>query len=167
MIHCISLCNVLLWFVLILHWYHCLVEQITCFIHRTSVTVAWVRQHQKVTTVLTSPCPQPSVSILPSTHPIPSVSITLNTSPTLCQYYPQHIPYPQSLLSPALPEARDGRYCNATRLSIRSSICPSRLVFHCNSKTHWCIFSKLCRCVHQVMEVCCIVFDIGVMLFEF
>ena len=38
---------------------------------------------------------------------------------------------------------------------------------HCNSKTHCCIFSKLCRYVHQVMGVCCIVFDIDGMLFEF
>ena len=30
-----------------------------------------------------------------------------------------------------------------------------------------CIFSKLCRYVHQVMGVCCIVFDIDGMLFEF
>ena len=29
------------------------------------------------------------------------------------------------------------------------------------------IFSKLCRYVHQVMGVCCIVFDIDGMLFEF
>ena len=34
-------------------------------------------------------------------------------------------------------------------------------------KTHCCIFSKLCRYVHQVMGVCCIVFDIDGMLFEF
>ena len=37
----------------------------------------------------------------------------------------------------------------------------------CNVKTHYCIFSKLCRYVHHVMEVCCIVFDIDGMLFEF
>ena len=30
---------------------------------------------------------------------------------------------------------------------------------HCNSKTHWC--------VHHVMGMCCIVFDIDRMLFEF
>ena len=41
------------------------------------------------------------------------------------------------LLSPAAPKARDGRYCNAPRpsvrpsvcLSVRLSVCPSRLVF--------------------------------------
>ena len=38
---------------------------------------------------------------------------------------------------------------------------------HCNSKTHWSIFSKLCRYVHHVMGVGCVVFDIGEMLFEF
>ena len=70
------------------------------------------------------------------------------------------------LLSPAAPKARDGRYCNAPR----PSVCPSvrHVQFsHCNSKTHCCIFSKLCRYVHQVMGVCCIVFDIDGMLFEF
>ena len=43
---------------------------------------------------------------------------------------------------------------------------PSHLVLHCNSKTHWCIFSKLCRYVHHVMGVCCILFDIDGMLFQ-
>ena len=64
----------------------------------------------------------------------------------------------------------DGRYCNAPRLSVCPSVCLSvRHVYfsHCNSKTHCCIFSKLCRYVHQVMGVCCIVFDIDGMLFEF
>ena len=32
---------------------------------------------------------------------------------------------------------------------------------------HRCIFSKLCRYVHHVMGVCCIVFDNDGMLFEF
>ena len=32
---------------------------------------------------------------------------------------------------------------------------------------YWYIFSKLCRYVHHVMGVCCIVFDIDGMLFEF
>ena len=37
-----------------------------------------------------------------------------------------------------------------------------------NSKTHyWCIFSKLSRYVHFAMGVCCVVFDIDEMLFEF
>ena len=47
----------------------------------------------------------------------------------------------------------------------RPSVCPSVTLSFCtvNSKTHWCIFSKLCRWVHHVMGVCCIV---G-MLFEF
>ena len=44
----------------------------------------------------------------------------------------------------------------SVRPSVRLSVCPSRLVF-----------SKLCRYVHQVMGVCCIVFDIDGMLFEF
>ena len=38
---------------------------------------------------------------------------------------------------------------------------------HCNSKTQCCIFSKLCRYVHHVMGVCCIVFGIDGMLLEF
>ena len=68
-------------------------------------------------------------------------------------------------LSPAAPKARDGRYCNAPRLSVRLSVMFSfRTV---TQKTHRCIFSKLCRYVHHVMEVCCIVFDIDGMLFEF
>ena len=33
------------------------------------------------------------------------------------------------LLSPAAPKARDGRYCNAPRPSVRPSVRPSRLVF--------------------------------------
>ena len=33
------------------------------------------------------------------------------------------------LLSPAAPKARDGRHCNAPRLSVRPSVRPSRLVF--------------------------------------
>ena len=40
-------------------------------------------------------------------------------------------------------------------------------IYNKNSKMHCCIFSKLCRYVHQVMGVCCIVFDIDGMLFEF
>ena len=32
-------------------------------------------------------------------------------------------------LSPAAPKARDGRYCNARRLSVCLSVRPSRLVF--------------------------------------
>ena len=77
------------------------------------------------------------------------------------------------LLSPAVPKAREGRYCNAPRLSVRLSVCLSvrlSITFsfsHCNSKTHLCIFSKLCRYMHHVMGVCCIVFDIAGMLFEF
>ena len=53
-------------------------------------------------------------------------------------------------------------------------ICPSVCLFvyhvsflHCNSKMHCCIFSKLSRYLHQVMGVCCIVFDIDGMLFDF
>ena len=68
------------------------------------------------------------------------------------------------ILSPAAPKARDVRYCNAL-LSVRPSVCPSHLVFAL--KTHCCIFSKLCWYVHHVMGVCCIVFDIDGMLFEF
>ena len=48
-------------------------------------------------------------------------------------------------------------------------VCPSVMFsFHSvTQKTHCCIFSKLCRYVHQVVGVCCIVFDIDGMLFEF
>ena len=42
--------------------------------------------------------------------------------------------------------------------SVRPSVC-----LYCNSKTHWCIF----QCVHHVMGMCCIVFHIDGMLFEF
>ena len=35
------------------------------------------------------------------------------------------------------------------------------------SETHLCIFSKLCTYVHHVMGMCCVVFDIDGMLFEF
>ena len=64
----------------------------------------------------------------------------------------------------------DGRYCNAPHPSVRLSVRLS--VRHVNFRTvtkkmHCCIFSKLCRYVHQVMGVCCIVFDIDGMLFEF
>ena len=54
-------------------------------------------------------------------------------------------------------------------LSVRPSVCLS-VTFSFRTvtqKTHWCIFSKLCRYVHHVMGVCCIVFDIDGMLFEF
>ena len=60
-------------------------------------------------------------------------------------------------LSPATPKARE------ILQHPRPSVCPFS---HCNSKTHCCIFSKLCRYVHHVMGVCCIVFDIDGMLFE-
>ena len=56
----------------------------------------------------------------------------------------------------------------SVRLSVRPSVRPSvTFSFRTNSKTHCCIFSKLCRYVHQVMGVCYIVFDIDGMLFEF
>ena len=32
---------------------------------------------------------------------------------------------------------------------------------------HCCIFSKLCRYAHHIMGVCCVVFDIDGMLFNF
>ena len=48
---------------------------------------------------------------------------------------------------------------------VRPSVRQSHLVFAL-SKTHFCNFSKLCRYVHHVMGVCCIVFDIDGMLFE-
>ena len=32
---------------------------------------------------------------------------------------------------------------------IATPLRPSCLVLHCNSKTHWCIFSKLCRYMHH------------------
>ena len=69
--------------------------------------------------------------------------------------------------SPAAPKARDGRYCNAPRPSVCLSVCPSRLVFALQLKNALMYFSKLCRYVHHVMGVCCIVFDIDGMLFEF
>ena len=37
--------------------------------------------------------------------------------------------YVWELLSPAAPKARDGRYCNAPRLSVCPSVRPSHLVF--------------------------------------
>ena len=43
------------------------------------------------------------------------------------------------------------------------SICPP--ITFSNSKMHRNNYSKLCRYVHQVMGVCCIVFDINWMLF--
>ena len=49
--------------------------------------------------------------------------------------------------------------CPSVRPSVRPSVCLSvTFSFHTSSKTHWCIFSKLCRYVHHVMGVCCIVF---------
>ena len=77
------------------------------------------------------------------------------------------------LLSPAAPEARDGRYCNAHRPSVCLSVRPSvhlSVTFSFRTVTQKRIavfFSKLCRYVHQVMGVCCIVFGIDGMLFEF
>ena len=65
-------------------------------------------------------------------------------------------------LSPAAPKVRDRRYCNAP-------ICLS-VTFSFRTVTRKLIdviFSKLCKYVHQVMGVCCIVFDIDGMLFEF
>ena len=85
--------------------------------------------------------------------------------------YIQYILY--SLVISAAPKARDGRYCNAPRPSVCLSVCLSvrlSVTFSFRTvtqKTHCCIFSKLCRYVHQVMGVCCIVFDIDGMLFEF
>ena len=52
-----------------------------------------------------------------------------------CGFNGQHIninflkPYLGIYLSPAVPKARDGRYCNAPRPSICPSVCPSRLIF--------------------------------------
>ena len=63
-----------------------------------------------------------------------------------------------------------GDIATPPRPSVRPSVCLSvrHVCFsHCNSKTHYCIFSKLCRYVHQVMGVCSIVFYIDGMLFEF
>ena len=100
----------------------------------------------------------------------------LQTFPVFLWYFPIMnlwkllVNFPDQMpcfLSPAAPKARDGRYCNAPRPSVCLSVCLSVTFSHCNSKTQWCIFSKLCRYVHQVMGVCCIVFDIDGMLFEF
>ena len=69
-----------------------------------------------------------------------------------------------TLLSPAAPKARDGRYCSATPPppTPQGQKTPKFLekFLHCNLITHCCIFSKLCRYVHHVMEMCCVVFDI-------
>ena len=50
------------------------------------------------------------------------------------------------------------------------SVCPSVMFFVCfraNFKIHCCIFSKLYGYMQHVMAVCCIVFDIDGILFEF
>ena len=67
----------------------------------------------------------------------------------------------QSLLSPAAPKTRDGRYCNAPHLSTFS--------FHTVTQKRIDVFSRNFAgtlYVHHVMGVCCIVFDIDGMLFE-
>ena len=55
------------------------------------------------------------------------------------------------------------------RLSVRPSVRHVQFS-HCNSKTPCCNFSKLCWYVHQldqVMSVCCIVFDIDGIFYDF
>ena len=48
-----------------------------------------------------------------------------------------------SLLSPAAPEARDGRYCNApVRLSVCLSVCPSRFSFRTVTQKRIPVFSR-------------------------
>ena len=70
-----------------------------------------------------------------------------------------------------LPQCRRPGTGDIATPPVRPSVCPVCLSvtfsFRTNSKTHWCIFSKLCRYVHNVMGVCCIVFDIDGILFEF
>ena len=47
------------------------------------------------------------------------------------------------------------------------SVCPSHFVFALYLEDVLMYFLKLCRYVHHDMGVCCIVFDIDGMLFEF
>ena len=80
--------------------------------------------------------------------------------------------YSGKLLSPAVPEARKGRYSNAPpppRPSVRPSVCPSvTFSFRTVTRKRIDMFSqKLCRYVHHVMGVCCIVFYFDGMFFEF
>ena len=83
----------------------------------------------------------------------------------------------QGFLSPAAPKARDGRYCNAPRPSVRPSVCLSVHLSVCLSVTFSFrtvtqkridvfsrIFAGTCT---KSWGVCCIVFDIDGMLFEF
>ena len=51
---------------------------------------------------------------------------------------------------------------------VRLSVCPSIMFsFRTVTQKRIDVFFRNCRYVHQVMGVCCIVFDIDGMLFEF
>ena len=78
--------------------------------------------------------------------------------------YPTYIVHPKSCFSQYVrPSVHP-----SVRPSVGTSVRPS-VTFSFRTvtwKRHCCIFSKLCRYVHHVMGVCCIVFDIDGMLFE-
>ena len=64
----------------------------------------------------------------------------------------------------------DGRYCNALRPSVHLSVCPSvTFSFRTVTQKRIAVFSRnfAGTCTKSDMGVCCIVFDIDGMLFEF
>ena len=72
-------------------------------------------------------------------------------------------------LSPAPPKARDGRYCNAPRLSVCLSVCPS-IMFSLRTVTREriTVFSRNFAGTCTMSWGCAVVvFDIDVILFEF
>ena len=82
-------------------------------------------------------------------------------------------PHMNNLLSPAAPKARDGRYCNALRLSVCPSVRPSvhpsvTFSFRTVTQKRINVFSQnFAGTCTMSWGVFCIVFDIDGMLFEF